>query len=783
MKKTLTMMVLAMVVGILPAQAVLKERNMEQAMSVLRTELTMMHKEQQQRVARFNEMSRRFDRMMVQVMDRCQQIELMLYSQRSGYVFDLAYACSEATSLHSQMSSRMLPFETFASHYNDQVMQYVRLVKSLEDIPDFILTNDKLRADRDSCMVLAKAIATDMAVQRIQLDRTRERSQMVLNKSKLLNDFALKAYDDIRQSIFVNGDQSYFSTMGSINRYWRQGVIDLHEKYRPAGQTHSEWRGNLIFFLFMFIVSYIVLSTLVSWLVIRYLVPRRWLSDDFNRKRGSIIVAVSALLFAVVTLIISYTLTDHNFMIMASMLLSEYAWLLTAIMFSIIIRLKSTRVKSGIRLYIPILMVGFIVFVYRITFMPNTIVNLTFPPILLIATIWQGDVIRRHGRNVPRTDKVYTWASLLVMITALVMAWAGYTLMSVQVLIWWIMQLTVIQGITVIYYWLHKYQAAHISDNEDISKTWLFDAIYKMIIPIAATLSVAGTIYWAAKVFDLTEWCVHFFRHKIVDIPNVIVISLEKILFLVALAFVFHFIIYLLIKLYIKWREYKTKSKNQVVALSMNIMKYAGWIIFAYIAMVVLNVNSAGITLILTGLSTGIGFAMKDTLENLFYGLSLMSGRVKLGDVIECDGIRGKVTNINYQSTLVETIDGSVIAFLNSQLFSKNFKNMTRNHGYEMVKVPVGVAYGSHVDRVRQLIIDRLSTLNIYDKKKGIQVLFDNFGDSSVDLIVVIWVKVATRVADIAVIKEQIYQVLGENNVEIPFPQADIHIKAEAPSA
>ena len=57
--------------------------------------------------------------------------------------------------------------------------------------------------------------------------------------------------DDIRQSIFVNGDQSYFSTMGSINRYWRQGVIDLHEKYRPAGQTHSEWRGNLIFFLFM----------------------------------------------------------------------------------------------------------------------------------------------------------------------------------------------------------------------------------------------------------------------------------------------------------------------------------------------------------------------------------------------------------------------------------------------------------------------------------------------------------------------------------------------------
>ncbi|MBR1551265.1 MAG: mechanosensitive ion channel family protein [Muribaculaceae bacterium] len=783
MKKTLIMMVLAMVLGALPAHAVLKERNMEQAMSVLRTELTMMHKEQQQRVARFNEMSKRFDKMMVQVMDRCQQIELMLYSQRTGYIFDLAYACSEATSLHNQMASSMLPFETFANHYNDQVMQYVRLVKSLEDIPDFILTTEQLRNDRDSCMVLAKAIATDMAVQRIQLDRTRERAQMVLNKSKLINDFALKIYDDIRQSIFVNGDQSYFSTMGGINRYWRQGVMDLSEKYRPAGKTHSEWRGNLIFFLFMFILSYILISTVVSWLAIRYLLPRRWMSDEFNRKRGSIIVAVSALLFAVVTFVISNTLTDHNFMIMAAGLLSEYAWLLAAIMFSIIIRLKSSKVMSGIRLYIPILVVGFIVFVYRITFMPNTIVNLTFPPILLAATIWQADVIRRHGRKVPRTDKIYTWASLLVMVTSLVMAWVGYTLMSVQVLIWWIMQLTVIQGITVIYYWLHKYQAAHIKNNDDITQTWLFDAVYKMIIPIAATFSVAGTIYWAAKVFDLTDWCIHFFKHKIVDIPDVIVISLERILFLVALAFVFNFIIYLLIKLYIFWKEYKTKSKNQVVALSKNIMKYVGWIIYAYIAMVVLNVNRAGITLILTGLSTGIGFAMKDTLENLFYGLSLMSGRVKLGDVIECDGIRGKVTNINYQSTLVETIDGSVIAFLNSQLFNKNFKNMTRNHGYEMVKVPVGVAYGSHVDRVRELIIERLSTLNIYDKKKGIQVLFNNFGDSSVDLIVVLWVKVMTCVADIATVKEHIYQVLGENGVEIPFPQTDIHIKTEAPSA
>ena len=111
--KQLIMWVMVMMVA-LPAGAVLKERNMGQTLSVLRTELANTHHEQLQRMQRFAEMNRRFDQMMLQVMDRSQQIELMLYSQKSNYVFDLAYACNEATQLYDHMSSRMLPFEVFA---------------------------------------------------------------------------------------------------------------------------------------------------------------------------------------------------------------------------------------------------------------------------------------------------------------------------------------------------------------------------------------------------------------------------------------------------------------------------------------------------------------------------------------------------------------------------------------------------------------------------------------------------------------------------------------------
>lgn len=766
-----------LILAILPAGAVLKERDMSQTLSVLRTELTSMHQEQLQRMQRFKEMNKRFDKMMIQVMDRSQQIELMLYSQKSNYVFDLAYACSEATTLYDHMSSRMLPFEVFAKQYNDQVLQYVRLVNSLENIPDMLLTNSQMRADRDSCVTLANIIAHDMAVQQVQIEKTQERSQAVLNKSKQLNAFALKAYEEIRRSVFVNGDQSYVSMLQNLPRYWRQAQIDIREKYRPTDKTRSDWRGPIVGFLFIFIIFYVVVSAVVSTVVIKFLIPKRWMSQEFYQKRHGVIVAASAALFAIVTLVISLTLREHNFMIMASRLLSEYAWLLVVIMLSLLIRLDGKNIMSGIRVYIPITVVGLVVFIFRITFMPNTVVNLSFPLILLLCTLWQWSVIKRHNKRLPRSDRFYSWISLVVMVVSLVMAWSGYTLMSVQVLIWWIVQLTMIQTITVIYDLLHRYEAKHIAKNADIRSTWFYDAIYKMVIPIAATFSVAGSIYWAARVFDLTEWCKRILTYRIVDIPDVIVITLGRIIALVALGFVFNYLIYLVINGYVLWKERRSGTKNKAVSLSMNLMKYFGWGLFIYICMVTLQVNRAGITLILTGLSTGIGFAMKDTLENLFYGLSLMSGRVKIGDMIECDGVRGRVTNINYQSTMVETLDGSVIAFLNSQLFSKNFKNLTKNHGYELAQLDVGVAYGSNVDQVRRLIIDRLSKMDCFDHKKGIQVLFKDFGESSVDLQVVLWTPVKTRLADLARIKEQIYDALNQGGIEIPFPQADVHIR------
>ena len=334
-------------------------------------------------------------------------------------------------------------------------------------------------------------------------------------------------------------------------------------------------------------------------------------------------------------------------------------------------------------------------------------------------------------------------------------------------------------------------QAKH---GDYINNTWFYDLFIKVVLPVLAVISVLMSIIFAANMFDMKQLLVKLFFFNFIDQQGLLQLSLYKIVLVSALFFVFYYINYLIHSIYrkIKLRQYvkSDSSRRPNITLANNIITILVWGSYFIFALVLFKVPKSGISLISAGLATGLGFALKDILENFIYGLSLMSGRLRVGDYIECDGILGKVESIGYQSTQIVTLDGSIIAFLNTSLFNKNFKNMTKNHSYEYVKLPVGVAYGVNVEDVRQKLIAELNKLTelttssgrpIVQKKQGFMVLFDDFGDNSVDLRVAFWVLVEEKIAFVYKVKEIIYNTLQQHNIEIPFPQRDVYIRQMVP--
>lgn len=323
----------------------------------------------------------------------------------------------------------MAPFRRFQSNYIEQINQYEDLVESLGNIPDYVMPDSQTTILRDSCLWLAKAISLDMAKQRKSLTDIQNKQALVLQDAKRLNDYAMKHYDEIRNDIFISGDKSYFTILQRFSYFYNESKRQLLEKYNSKWHQKSEWRGPQIGMLLAVVISYILIAIVLSFPVIRWCLPKRFVTDEFRKKLSCIIIAVTAAVFGIAMFIISQVLNDHYFMIMAAQLLAEYSLLVVMIMLSLIVRLKGDVVKSGIRLYTPIMFVGLLVFVYRIVFMPTIAINLTLPPILLLCAIWQLVVITRSNRLMPRSDMVYTWFSFAVLLVATVMSWVGYTLM------------------------------------------------------------------------------------------------------------------------------------------------------------------------------------------------------------------------------------------------------------------------------------------------------------------------------------------------------------------
>lgn len=780
MKKRLFIFYLLMFLFALPSQAVLKEKDLNNTLSILRNELTQTHQEQKRMQIKFKNSSDKVKKNLFAILSKSNQNALMLYSQKLDYVFDLAYACHEATDQFRDFKENSLPFRSYVTKINGEVARYDSLVGSLQSMPTMTLS-PKAKIDRNVCLTLAVSIRNNLLESKNMLQDYIKYYDMTEHRLKYLNDYANSRYSEIQKNIFKNVGENYFSILSNLSTQVNKTAETVNDKYHTSKKLHSQWDSRMIVGLFLSIVFYGIISILLNLLAIRYLMPRKLRTEQFLLKRPCIMMATSTVTFAIIIGIIRNAV-NQNFIAMASNLLVEYAWLLGVILISLLLRVDGKQIKSAFRIYSPLTLVGFIVITFRIALVPNDLVNLIFPPILLLCTIWQWNVISRHNENIPRSDMFFTYISLVVFVASTICSWIGYTLLSVQILIWWIMQLTCILTINCLAEWLAKYAAKHHIEEKPINRIWIYNLILKVGLPIMGVSSILISVYWAADVFNLTELVVRLFNARFIDVSNFSV-SISSIVMVLVLWFIFAYISNTTIafmQLHFNKKDSRTAASRNV--MGKNVIQVLVWGIWLLISLAILHVSNTWLVVVSGGLSTGVGFASKDILENIYYGISLMAGRINIGDWIECDGTRGRVSSISYTSTMIEATDGSVIAFQNSQLFTKNYKNLTRNHGFELSVVNFGVGYGTNVERMRKVIIAAVEALNIpyIDKEKPLSVLFTEFGDNSINFKFICWVDVTKQVVTESQISECIYNTLNENDIEMPFPKRDVYIKEMA---
>ncbi len=871
-KRKLLSLVVALFTVAVPALAVFTGLDLDATLSNLRRELYHDYRQIEQTWQQLEVKYEQQHRRMVDVVKKCNDLSLMLYSQKQDYTFDISYALEKVSKEYKDFNKNRTPYDRIVANLDIEINRYARLIESLrrlppelrevEVVPDslayhndsldvHLLQNESLlqqelheqveavlnmpafilseggQADRDSCLLYASELLKLYAEtkDRVMADSTHYREARLRMEESY--EYAREYYDILQNKVFVEGQTPWWVILTHPAEYWREARWAMGEKYslsfirdlfvseeldyteKDIARDNQLVNSAKIYWLLLYFVAFFALwglSALLLMPVFRFVKSMQKVDKDQKRY-------LALLLGCVLFLIFSYDTSDDDMVRKGVSILHTFIVLLMAITTALIIRLTPARLKHSHKIYLPTIFTAFFVISCRVLFVPNAFLNFFFPPLILGMTLWQLAANLRRRKKADRTDVIIGWVSFGVTAVATVCGWIGYIFLAFIILVWWYFQLAVILAIASIHSLMMLYKQKRLDGRISayrakityvtgpakeqlmFAATWFYDLVREVLLPLLALVSIPACIYWALDIFEFNDLFRTLFQEPFIQ-QGEFRVSLYSVLFLTGLFLVFR---YLNKALHTLWQmfEYrrflrkhnrKTIRNNEInLSLGNSLIGVFVWFVYIDLFIVTLNIPTKSLGLIAGGLSAGIGLALKDILNNFIYGIQLMGGRLRVGDWIDCDGVRGKVTDINYQTTLVETLNGTQVAFLNAALFAKSFTNLTRNHAYEMTIVKVGVAYGTDFQQLREALekgLEAMKTKDAYGRdvvepNYGIYIRFDDFGDSSVNVAVRQYVLVPEQIEYVYRCKELIYKILKENDITIPFPQRDVHMIAD----
>ena len=205
---------------------------------------------------------------------------------------------------------------------------------------------------------------------------------------------------------------------------------------------------------------------------------------------------------------------------------------------------------------------------------------------------------------------------------------------------------------------------------------------------------------------------------------------------------------------------------------------------FIYILGFVIGLKSIGVDVTVlifgsTALFVGLGFGLQEAFRDLVSGIILLfEGNVQVGDVIEMDnGIVGVVKVINLRTSKVRTRAGIMMVVPNSELINKRVVNWSNSNKLTRFSVKVGVAYGTDVEKVRDILQEVAKKETTINTRIPAFVRFSDFGESSLDFELFFWTEEVWRIESTKRnLRFEINRQFIKEGVQIPFPQRDLHL-------
>lgn len=215
-----------------------------------------------------------------------------------------------------------------------------------------------------------------------------------------------------------------------------------------------------------------------------------------------------------------------------------------------------------------------------------------------------------------------------------------------------------------------------------------------------------------------------------------------------------------------------------------NIVFYVFMALGLFISLEATGVDLSSVTVLFGALGIGVGFGLQTIVSNFVSGLILLFERpIQVGDHIEMGSLHGTVTRIRMRATEVLTNDNIAVIVPNNELTGQQVINWSRGGDTMRIRIPVGVAYGSNVEKVVEALMEAADNTEAMLKQPAPHVRLTGFGDSSLNFELLGWTRALLhrRGLFISGVNYAIHAALKKHGIEIPFPQRDLHVRSSIP--